>query len=71
MSTMIDRITSLARLLDDRLKERLWDYTELLYIEQVAYDALELPDGLDGGTQLCLQLEKERAAGSKRPYRRT
>jgi hypothetical protein len=39
MNSTVDHITNIANLLDEPLREKLWDYAELLYIEQVAYDA--------------------------------
>ncbi len=37
-SSTIERIASLASLLDDALQEKLWEYAELLYVQQVAFD---------------------------------
>ncbi|MCU0690544.1 MAG: hypothetical protein MUF54_04015 [Polyangiaceae bacterium] len=37
----VERIASLATLLDDPLQEKLWEYAELLYIEQVAFDTTD------------------------------
>jgi len=39
MNSTVEHITNIATLLDEPLREKLWDYAELLYIEQVAYDA--------------------------------
>jgi len=44
MSTTVERIASLAELLDEPLQEKLWEYAELLYVEQVAFESTdELP----------------------------
>jgi|GEM_PF-3651027 len=34
----VERIASLASLLDDALQEKLWEYAELLYVQQVAFE---------------------------------
>ena len=39
MNSTVEHINNIANLLDEPLREKLWDYAELLYVEQVAYDA--------------------------------
>lgn len=39
MTNTVERIAGLATLLEDTLQEKLWEYAELLYIEQVAFDS--------------------------------
>lgn len=41
MSQTVEHIANLAELLDEPLQERLWEYAELLYVEQVAFDATQ------------------------------
>jgi len=41
MSPTVERIASLASLLEDPLQEKLWEYAELLYVEQVAFDTTD------------------------------
>lgn len=36
--TTVEHIANLATLLDDALQEKLWEYAELLYVQQVAFD---------------------------------
>ena len=46
----VERIAALASLLDDELQETLWEYAELLYVQQVAFehtDPLMVPAELD------------------------
>lgn len=37
-TSTVERIAGLATLLDDGLQEKLWEYAELLYVQQVAFD---------------------------------
>ncbi len=37
-SNHVERIAALASLLDDELQETLWEYAELLYVQQVAFE---------------------------------
>lgn len=39
MTNTVERIAGLATLLEEPLQEKLWEYAELLYIEQVAFDS--------------------------------
>ena len=39
MSQTVEHIANLANLLDDTLQEKLWEYAELLYVEQVAFES--------------------------------
>ncbi len=39
MTQTVEHIANLASLLDDALQEKLWEYAELLYVEQVAFDS--------------------------------
>lgn len=39
MSRTVEHIANLANLLDDALQEKLWEYAELLYVEQVAFES--------------------------------
>lgn len=41
MSPAAERIASLAELLDDCLQEKLWEFAELLYVEQTAFESAE------------------------------
>jgi len=41
MSITVERIANLACLLDEPLQEKLWEYAELLYVEQVAFDSTD------------------------------
>lgn len=43
MNLTVERIAGLAALLNEHLQEKLWEYAELLYVEQVAFDDTE-PD---------------------------
>jgi len=38
LSITVERIANLACLLDEPLQEKLWEYAELLYVEQVAFE---------------------------------
>jgi hypothetical protein len=46
LSITVERIANLACLLDDPLQEKLWEYAELLYVEQVAFECTD-SDRLD------------------------
>jgi len=39
MTNTVEHIAGLAALLEEPLQEKLWEYAELLYIEQVAFDS--------------------------------
>ena len=41
MSITVERIANLACLLDEPLQEKLWEYAELLYVEQVAFESTD------------------------------
>ena len=41
MTRIVEHIASLAQLLEEPMQERLWEYAELLYVEQVAFDSAE------------------------------
>jgi hypothetical protein len=41
MSLTVERIANLACLLEEPLQEKLWEYAELLYVEQVAFDSTD------------------------------
>lgn len=41
MTSMVEQIATVAELLSDPLRQKLWEYAELLYVEQVAYDTTE------------------------------
>jgi hypothetical protein len=41
MSMTVERIANLACLLDEPLQEKLWEYAELLYVEQVAFESTD------------------------------
>ena len=41
MNQMVEHIANLAELLDEPMQEKLWEYAELLYVEQVAFDSTE------------------------------
>ena len=36
-TSTVEHISNLAQLLDEPLQEKLWEYAELLYVEQVAF----------------------------------
>ncbi len=38
MNNIVEHIAGLAELLEEPLQEKLWEYAELLYVEQVAFD---------------------------------
>ena len=47
MNDTVERIASLAMLLDEPMQEKLWEYAELLYVEQLAFEpASDPPDTL-------------------------
>ncbi len=47
MNDTVERIASLATLLDEPLQEKLWEYAELLYVEQLAFEpSFDAPDTL-------------------------
>lgn len=39
ISQTVEHIANLAALLDEPLQEKLWEYAELLYVEQVAFES--------------------------------
>ena len=41
MTPIAERIANLACLLEEPLQEKLWEYAELLYVEQVAFDSTD------------------------------
>jgi hypothetical protein len=41
LSITVERIANLACLLDEPLQEKLWEYAELLYVEQVAFECTD------------------------------
>ncbi|HNS97279.1 MAG TPA: hypothetical protein PLJ27_07175 [Polyangiaceae bacterium] len=43
MTRIVEHIANLAQLLDESLQEKLWEYAELLYVEQIAFESTE-PD---------------------------
>lgn len=59
MTKTVERIANLACLLDDPMQERLWEYAELLYVEQVAFESTD-PDA-------WVPISSARAAGKVDP----
>lgn len=41
MTQIVEHIANLATLLEEPLQEKLWEYAELLYVEQVAFESAE------------------------------
>jgi len=41
MTRIVEHIANLAQLLEEPMQEKLWEYAELLYVEQVAFDSLD------------------------------
>ena len=41
MTRIVEHIANLAQLLEEPMQEKLWEYAELLYVEQVAFDSVE------------------------------
>jgi hypothetical protein len=41
MTRIVEHIANLAQLLEEPLQEKLWEYAELLYVEQVAFDSTD------------------------------
>ena len=41
MTQIVEHIASLATLLEEPLQEKLWEYAELLYVEQIAFDSAD------------------------------
>ena len=39
MTRIVEHIANLAQLLDEPMQEQLWEYAELLYVEQVTFDS--------------------------------
>jgi hypothetical protein len=41
MTRIVEHIANLAELLEEPMQEKLWEYAELLYVEQVAFESSE------------------------------
>ena len=41
MTRIVEHIANLAELLEEPMQEKLWEYAELLYVEQVAFESTE------------------------------
>jgi hypothetical protein len=41
MTRIVEHIANLAQLLEEPLQEKLWEYAELLYVEQVAFESTD------------------------------
>jgi len=41
MTRIVEHIVGLAQLLEEPMQEKLWEYAELLYVEQVAFESTE------------------------------
>lgn len=41
MKKIVEHIANLANLLEEPLQEKLWEYAELLYVEQVVFESTD------------------------------
>lgn len=41
MTQTVEHIANLANLLEEPLQEKLWEYAELLYVEQVVFESTD------------------------------
>lgn len=41
MTQTVEHIANLANLLEEPLQEKLWEYAELLYVEQIVFESTD------------------------------
>jgi hypothetical protein len=41
MTRTVEHIANLANLLEEPLQEKLWEYAELLYVEQIVFESTD------------------------------